>query len=137
MCYILWVRLNYATTHHHPPPPTSCQNISTTIFHHPPTAKIYPPLSTFIHYHPLSAKIYPPPSTTTHQQQKHSLFNMKITASLTKSWHQDRGPCYLLIFFLIHTLCASAGKEKVVVSKLDHRLLSTDYNHIYYETVLV
>ena len=69
MCYIIWVRLNYATTQHHPPPPTSSQNISTTIFHHRPSAKIYPPPSTSIHYHPPSAKIYPPPSTTTHRQQ--------------------------------------------------------------------
>ena len=41
-----------------------------------------------------------------------SLFQRKITASVTKSLYQDRGPCYLHlhIFFLIHTLYSSAGK---------------------------
>ena len=104
------VRLNYATTHYHPPP-------HTTIHHHPPPAKIYPP-----------------PSTTTHRQLKYSLLHMKITASLTESWYQDRGPCYLhlAIFFLIHKKLLPLFI--VFLRKLDHRLLS---NHICYETALV
>ena len=35
-----------------------------------------------------------------------SLFHMKITASVTKSSHQDRDPYYLqlpIVFFYIHT----------------------------------
>ena len=32
---LLWVRLNYATTHHHPPSLTASQNISTTTHHQP------------------------------------------------------------------------------------------------------
>ena len=41
-----------------------------------------------------------------------SLFHMKIITSVTKSLHEDCGPCYLhlQIFFLIHTLSSSAGK---------------------------
>ena len=36
----------------------------------------------------------------------YSLFHMKITASVAKSSHEDRGPSYLHfpIFFLIHAL---------------------------------
>ena len=48
---ILWVRLNYATTHHQP----------KYIHHHPPPAKIYPPLPTIsqkMDHHPAKAKIY-------------------------------------------------------------------------------
>ena len=39
---------------------------------------------------------------------------MKITASVTKSSHQDRGPCYLHlpIFFLIHTLSCLLQDKK-------------------------
>ena len=62
---------------------------------------------------------------------------MKITASVTKSFHEDCGPCYLH-FFLIYTLSSSAEKLKVVLiavfpGKLDHRPLFSD---IYYETIL-
>ena len=32
-----------------------------------------------------------------------SLFHMKITASVTKSSHQDRGPCYLHLPFFSYT----------------------------------
>ena len=40
-----------------------------------------------------------------------SLFQMKITASVTKSLHEDRGLCYLHspIFFLIHTPSSSGA----------------------------
>ena len=40
------------------------------------------------------------------------LFRMKITVSVTKSSHQEHGPCYLHlpIFFLIHTLSSSLAK---------------------------
>ena len=40
-----------------------------------------------------------------------SLFQMKITASVTKSLHQDRGLCFLHspIFFLIHTPSSSGA----------------------------
>ena len=42
--------------------------------------------------------------------------NNLITASVTKSLHEDRGPCYLhLSIYFIHTLSSSAGKWKVVV----------------------
>ena len=41
-----------------------------------------------------------------------SLFHMKVTASITKSLHQDCDPCHLFTltyFFLIHGLFSSAG----------------------------
>ena len=43
-----------------------------------------------------------------------SLFYMKITASVTKSSHQDCGWCFshLTFFFLIHMFSSSAGKQK-------------------------
>ena len=46
-----------------------------------------------------------------------SLFHMKVTTNVRKSFHQVCSPCYLHlpIFFLIHTLPSSAGKQKVVV----------------------
>ena len=66
-----------------------------------------------------------------------SLFQMKFSASATKSSHQDRGPCYFhLPIFFIYIHCSSAGKQKVVViavflDKLDHRPL---FNDIYYKS---
>ena len=66
-----------------------------------------------------------------------SLFQMKFSASATKSSHQDRGPCYFhLPIFFIYMHCSSAGKQKVVViavflGKLDHRPL---FNDIYYKS---
>ena len=68
--------------------------------------------------------------------------SMKITLSVTKSSHQDRGICFfflhLTIFFLYIHSPFSAGKLKVVVgvilSKLEHRPL---FNNIYYRTILV
>ena len=41
-----------------------------------------------------------------------SLFHTKITVCVTKSLHQDCGPCYLHfpIFFLINTLSSSAAR---------------------------
>ena len=70
-----------------------------------------------------------------------SLFHMKITASVTKSSHQDCGRRYLHlpIFFLYILYPVLLENKKVVViavflSKLDHRPL---FNDIYYETILV
>ena len=51
----------------------------------------------------------------------HSLFHMKIPASVAKSLHQDYdGPCslHLPFLFLIHTLSCSAAKQKVLVQAL-------------------
>ena len=65
-----------------------------------------------------------------------SLFHMKITESVKKSSHEDRGPCYLHspIFFLIHTLSSSAAVViTAFLSKLNHRPL---FSYIYYETTL-
>ena len=69
---------------------------------------------------------------------KSSLFQMRITASVSKSSHQDFGLWYLHLPILLHALSSSTVKEKVVVvavfrSKLDHRPL---FNYTYYETVL-
>ena len=64
---------------------------------------------------------------------------MKIIASVTKSSHQVRGPCYLhLPIFFLRKL-SSAGKQKVFVigvflSILDHIPL---FNDVYYEAILV
>ena len=58
-----------------------------------------------------------------------SLFHMKSTVSVTRSWHQDRGPCYLhapIFFFYIHSpflleikkllwLLLSSGKQEIIV----------------------
>ena len=55
---------------------------------------------------------------------------MKVTASVTKSSHQDRGPCYLQlpIFLLyIHSPHLLENKKVVVIAdflgKLDHYLI--------------
>ena len=69
-----------------------------------------------------------------------SLSHMKITISVTKSLHQDRGPYYshLPIFSYAYTLLFYCGKKVNVVavflSELDHKPL---FNDIYYETILV
>ena len=64
MCCILWVRLNYATTHqqpkyihHHLSPPTISQNIPTTIHLRPLPPTISQNISTTIHHHPSTTKI--------------------------------------------------------------------------------
>ena len=60
-----------------------------------------------------------------HENYCNNLCHMKIIANVTKSSHQDLGPCYLhLLIFLIPTLSFSVGKEEVIViavflSKLD------------------
>ena len=70
-------------------------------------------------------------------------FPYKITAGVTKSSHQDRGPCYLqllIFFFYIHSSLLLQNKKllrlifMIYDSKLDHRPLFT---YIYCETILV
>ena len=72
-----------------------------------------------------------------------SLFHIKITANVTKSSHQDCGPCYLHLpifnFLYIHSPFLLENKKKVVViavflSKSDHTSL---FNCIYYKSFLV
>ena len=64
---------------------------------------------------------------------------MKITASVTKSFHEDCGPCYLHFFSYIYTLllcrkiCFKVVLTAVFPSKLDHRPF---FNDVYYETIL-
>ena len=57
---------------------------------------------------------------------------MKITASVTKRSHQDRGRAVYsyLIFFLIHTLSSSPGKEVVMIAVFLSKL---DYNDILWD----
>ena len=68
------------------------------------------------------------------------LFHMKITASVTKSLHQDCGLCYLHLpdFFLcIHSPLLMENEVVVIavfLSKLGHRPL---FNGMYYETIPV
>ena len=63
-----------------------------------------------------------------------SLFHKKITVTVTKSLHQDCGPCYLhLPIFLLymHSALLLANKKlfsSVFLSKLDRRSL---FNYIY------
>ena len=45
------------------------------------------------------------------EDKKGSLFHMKMTVSVTKSSHQNRGQCFLhLYIFFIHTLSSFFGK---------------------------
>ena len=80
--------------------------------------------------------------THTHQTLRDTVFFIKkITASVTKSSHQDRGPCYLhlpIFFLYIHSLLLLGNKKMLLLlfssEKLDHRPL---FNDIYYDTILV
>ena len=68
-----------------------------------------------------------------------NLFHIKTTASVTKSSHQGRGPCYLqLPIFFLHSLLPMEKWKVVVIhvflSKLDRISL---LNYIYCETILV
>ena len=71
-----------------------------------------------------------------------SLFNMKITLSVTKSSHQNRGATlffvHLTIFVLRHTLSTCPGKLRVILavmpSKLDNR---PQFNDIYHNLDLI
>ena len=69
-----------------------------------------------------------------------SLSHMKITASVTKSLHQDRCPCYLhspIFFLYVHCPLLLENKKIFVItvflSKLDHRPLF----NIYFEIIVV
>ena len=71
-----------------------------------------------------------------------SLFNMKITLSVRKSSHQNRGVTlffvHLTISVFIHTLCTCPGKFRVILvvmlSKLDNR---PQFNDIYHNLDLI
>ena len=61
-----------------------------------------------------------------------------ITASVTKSYHQDCGPCYLqlpIFFFHMYTLLfcdrKKIGAIVAFLSKLDHRPIFFDYIYLY------
>ena len=72
--------------------------------------------------------------------QHASLFHMKTTVSVTKSRHEDRGPCYLHLQIFSYTYTLLLGWKikvdliAVFFSKLNKRPL---FNDIYCKTILV
>ena len=70
--------------------------------------------------------------------KKFSLLHMKITASVTKSSHRDRSPCYLhlpIFFFYIHSSLLQQNK-KLLQSLFSLANQTTDHYSVIYTTRL-